>query len=334
MLKKRVALIFGGENYEHEVSIRSCKSVMEKIDTQKYIVDLIYIDRKGGWYFCSDIDDLDVNTKLENIEILKTYDVLFPLLHGDYGEDGKIQGLFEMMHMPYVGCNVVSSAVCMDKDFTKRILKAEGISIVPYLVVTKDMPYKKLAKKVRRKIGYPCFVKPCSKGSSIGICKVMKKEDLENAVKEALYYDEKVLIEKYIKGRELEIAVLGKEQLTVSNVGEIFSGEDFYSYHAKYNCDASVTKVPTKLGKKTDKKLKQTAQKVYRLLGCSGLSRVDFFLSKAGKIYVNEINTMPGFTSISMYPVLIEEKGISFSKLIDILLKDAQNKSFSHIENR
>ncbi len=324
MLKKNIAFIFGGESYEHEVSIRSCKSVLENTDKNKYKIDLIYIDREGTWYLCKNIEDLDTKAKIENLEILKKYDVVFPILHGDYGEDGKIQGLFEMMHIPYVGCNVVSSAVCMDKDFTKKILSKEKIAVVPYIVATKDTPLKELQKKVRNYIGYPCFVKPSASGSSIGICKVNKKEKLENAIREALLYDKKVLIEKYIKGREVEVAILGNENLTISNIGEIFSGEDFYSYNAKYNCEKSITKVPTKINRKIEKKIKRNAEKAYHILGCSGLSRIDFFISKTGKIYINEINTMPGFTSISMYPVLLEEKGISFKKLIDTLIEEAK----------
>lgn len=325
-MKKNIACIFGGESYEHEVSIRSCKSILDNIDKNKYQIDLIYIDRKGEWYLCKSIENLENKVRIENIEILKKYDIVFPVLHGDYGEDGKIQGLLEMLHIPYIGCNVTSSAICMDKDFTKKILSEENIEIVPYLVVTKDTPLKQIQKKIRRKIGYPCFIKPSSSGSSIGVCKIKKKEELENAIKEALTYDKKVLIEKYIKGKEVEVAILGTENITISNIGEILSGEEFYSYNAKYNCEKSVTKIPTKLNKKTEKNIKKKAEKAYRILGCEGLSRIDFFISKIGKIYINEINTMPGFTSISMYPMLIEEKGIPFPKLIDILITETKKK--------
>lgn len=325
-MKKQIALIFGGESYEHEISIRSLKSILENIEKNKYIIDLIYIDRKGIWYFCKNPDILENKIKIENIEILKKYDIVFPVLHGNSGEDGKIQGLLEILHVPYVGCGVLSSALCMDKDFTKRILASEKIKTVPYIMVTKDTPLKEIQKKVRNKLGYPCFVKPSASGSSIGTAKVAKKEHLENAIKEALHFDKKVLIEKYIKGREVEVAVLGTEKITVSHIGEIFPAEEYYSYNAKYNCEKSITKVPVKINKKIEKKIKKNAEKAYQLLDGKDLSRIDFFISKTGKVYLNEINTMPGFTSISMYPVLMNEIGISFSKLLDLLLQSEKNE--------
>lgn len=319
-MKKQVAFIFGGESYEHEISIRSLKSILENVDRNKYMIDLIYIDRKGTWYFCENPDRLENKVEIKNIEVLKKYDMVFPILHGNYGEDGNIQGLFEILHVPYVGCKTKSSAICMDKDYTKKILSSAKISIVPYLVATKDTSLKTLQRKIRNKIGYPCFIKPSSLGSSIGTCKVTKKQQLENAIKEALQYDEKVLIEKYIKGREVEVAILENKKLIISNIGEVFSGEEFYSYNAKYNCEKSYTKIPTHFRKKTEKKIKDQAKKAYLLLACKDLARIDFFVSKTGKVYLNEINTMPGFTSISMYPSLMEEISISFPKLIDYLL--------------
>ena len=321
-MKKKVVIIFGGKSYEHEVSINSAKSIMKYINKDKYEIKLIYIDKSGEWLLCNNINNLNNLVKLNDFKILDWCDVVFPVLHGSYGEDGKIQGLFETLGVPYVGCNLVSSCNCMDKEICKVLLKDKDIPQTPYITVYKDNYNLDIVlNMIKEEIGYPCFVKPANSGSSIGINKIYHESEVNKFIEEAFNYDNKLIIEKYIRGREVEIGVLGNDDIIVSNIGEIIAGDDFYSYDAKYNSSKSIVKVPVKLNKEIENKIKDYAKKAYKKMECSGLSRIDFFIENStNKIYLNEINTMPGFTNISMYPVLFENIGIKYDILIDKLI--------------
>ena len=321
-MKKKVVLIFGGNSYEHEVSIKSARSIMKYINKDKYEIKLIYIDKMGKWLLCNDISNLDNLIELSDFKILEWCDIAFPILHGNYGEDGKIQGLFEMLGVKYVGCNLISSAICMDKVFTKIILDKIGVANAKYIIVNKnDYDLNNTLKNIKENIGYPCFIKPANAGSSIGISKIYHESELDKNIKEAFKYDKKILIEEYIQGREVEVGILGNDEIIVSNIGEIKPGDDFYSYDAKYNSKESIVKVPIVLKEEIENKIKEYAKKAYKFLECSGLSRIDFFIQNGtNKIYLNEINTMPGFTNISMYPVLFDNIGIKYDVLIDKLI--------------
>ena len=248
---------------------------------------------------------------------------MFPILHGTYGEDGKLQGYLEMINVPYVGCNLISSALCMDKAFTKIILDNVNIKQANYIIVNKnDYDIDKIKILIKDKIKYPCFVKPANAGSSVGISKIYHEHELDDNINNAFKYDDKLVIEECIYGRELEVGILGNDDIIVSDVGEIIPGDDFYSYDAKYNSKESIVKVPTTLNDKIKKEIQEIAKKAYKAMGCSGLSRIDFFLKKeTSEIYLNEINTLPGFTNISMYPLLFENIGIKYDILIDKLIE-------------
>lgn len=321
-MKKKVVIIFGGRSYEHEVSINSAKSIMKYINKDKYEIKLIYIDKSGQWLLCNNINSLKNLVKLNDFKILNWCDVVFPVLHGNYGEDGKIQGLFDMLDVAYVGCNLKSSCNCMDKEICKVLLNDINIPQTPYIVINKNnYDLNNTLNEIKEKIGYPCFIKPANSGSSIGINKIYHESEVNKFVIEAFKFDDKIIIEKYIRGREVEIGVLGNDDILVSNIGEIIAGDDFYSYDDKYNSNKSIVKVPVKLNKEIERKIKEYAKKAYKKMECSGLSRIDFFIENStNEIYLNEINTMPGFTNISMYPVLFEDIGIKYDILIDTLI--------------
>lgn len=333
MKKIRVAIIFGGRSAEHEVSIQSAKNVYQSLNKNKYEIILIGIDRKGSWYL-NDASELllQSNPKLPKLsesskevdlsrkQTFGSIDVVFPVLHGPYGEDGTIQGMLKLMNIPFVGPSVLGSAVGMDKDVMKRLLKEANIPIAKFLTFNKDktLTYEEIVKKV----GLPFFVKPANLGSSIGITKVKEKGNFETGLEEAFKYDNKILIEEYIQGREIECSVLGNENPIASLPGEVIVKDEFYSYDAKYiDENGASLQIPAKLPESTIKKIQELAVKTFKILCCEGMGRVDFFLSKEGKIYVSEINTIPGFTNISMYPKLWEASGISYEDLIDKLIQ-------------
>ncbi len=330
---QKIGVIFGGMSTENEVSVQSAKSILENLDSNKYEIYPIYIDKQGNWYKYKE------NEKITNImEYLKNLDILFPVLHGLYGEDGTIQGLFELLKKPYVGCKVLASSVGMDKVYTKIIFEKVGLNQAKYeyirkyknqyiyidkLFNEKIVSLEEASKKIAQNLKFPMFVKPSNSGSSVGINKVKNEEDLKKYIEYASQFDTKILVEEGINGREVECAVLGNEEVIASCVGEIKTPDEFYSYDAKYKNQESKTQIPAKnLEENLSNEIRQQAIKAFKAIDGKGLSRVDFFIeNETNKIYINEINTLPGFTSISMYPKLFEASGITYQKLLDKLIE-------------
>lgn len=332
----KLGIIYGGMSTEHEVSVTSAKSVISNLNKDKYEISEIFITKEGKW-------EDNQGKQIENIfTYLKNFDVVFPVLHGLYGEDGTIQGLLEMLKVPYVGVGVLGSAVGMDKVYAKivfekaKILQAKYVYVKKqqdeYVYISEDfeevkLPLKDICKKINEKIEFPMFVKPSNSGSSVGINKAHNIEELEEYIQYAGKFDTKILIEENINGREIECAVLGNTLPRASCVGEILPADEFYSYDAKYKNAESKTQIPANISKELSEKIRKIAIKAYKALDCKGLSRVDFFIEKeTEKIYINEINTMPGFTKISMYPKLWEYSGIKYSELLNELIKLALEK--------
>jgi D-alanine-D-alanine ligase len=336
----RVGILFGGKSAEHEVSLRSARNVLAAIDTEKYEPILIGIDTMGRWQLVSperlsscerietDADALitlapEGHGRITSIDgkntVDSTLDVVFPILHGTFGEDGTVQGLLKLAGVPFVGAGVLGSAVGMDKDVMKRLLRDAGIPVSKFLVCQKkNVPEY---EDVIRDLGTPFFVKPANAGSSVGVSKVRTKEEYEEAIREAFLYDQKIIIEENVTGREIECAVLDNDDPMVSVPGEVILHRDFYSYEAKYmDADGASIEIPAKLSAETITEVQAIAIRTFETLCCEGLGRVDLFLKENGDILVNEINTMPGFTSISMYPKLFEASGISYTDLIDRLI--------------
>lgn len=334
----RVALLFGGRSGEHEVSIRSAESIGKTLQEIGYGVDFIGVDRDGVWRKCDRAAEIPSTapkcippTSPADLksEPWKNVDVFFPIVHGTFGEDGTLQGMLELAEVAYVGCSVLSSSVGMDKDFTKRIVEAAGIPTAPYHVVTQASPF---AEEMKSKFRLPVFVKPANSGSSVGVIKVKNWSDLPQALTEAFLYDSKVLVEQGIEAREIELAVLQspdpKHKPFVSLAGEVIPTHEFYSYEAKYLDENGAKLVlPAELDHKVLKKCQETAEKVFTVLDAEGMARVDLFLDKkSGEIYFNEINTLPGFTSISMYPKMMEASGVSYPELLTKLLQLAVDR--------
>lgn len=342
---KKLAILFGGVSTEHDVSIVSGLCVLKNINKEKYEVYPIYIDCIGNFYeYKEDIDNLKnlkVGYKVDNIkkidniiEYLSDIDVVFPVLHGAYGEDGAIQGLLECINKPYVGCNILASSVCMDKLYAKVIFDRAGIKQAKYEYIKKyndnyiyvDKSFNETIMDIEividvleNSLKYPMFVKPSNSGSSVGISKVENKDELKNGIEYASKFDRKIIIEEGIVGKEVECAVLGNEAVEASCLGQIIPPEnDFYSYDAKYKNDEAKLIIPLKL--EIEDKVRKTAIKAFKAIDGRGLSRVDFFVTDDNEIYINEINTMPGFTNISMYSKLWNESGIIYSDLIDKLI--------------
>lgn len=334
-------LIFGGQSVEYEVSIRSAQSIFENL-IQRYAVIPVYVTKEGKWFRCPDgfpnFSESGKDGELDEIapvfgqeghfislsdKKIFSANVAFPIIHGTYGEDGSLQGLLEMMHLPYVGSGVLGSALGMDKEVMKRLLSVEGISIGEYLVARRgdDVDFETIAKS----LGVPFFVKPASLGSSVGITKVHSVEEFPQAVKDAFQNDCKILFEKTIVGREIECSVLeGKNGIQASLPGEVIPLHEFYSYDAKYlDPEGAKLQIPADLPERTIEKIKELSVSVFRALECSGLARVDFFVTESLDIFVNEINTLPGFTSISMYPKLWEATGMNTSDVLDELIATA-----------
>lgn len=345
MGKKRLGVIFGGTSTEHEVSIVSGTSVIKNLNKEKYEIYPIYIDKAGEWFeFEPDnktykVGEEIVGTKkIENIwNYLKTMDMLFPVLHGLQGEDGTIQGMFELLKIPYVGTRVLGSSICMDKVYSKIIFEKAKLNQAKYVYIRKFedkyiyvnedfseeiLNIQETVNKIMEKIDFPMFIKPSNSGSSVGISKAKNKDELINAITEASKFDKKILIEENINGREIECAVLGNEEVKASVLGEILPAEAFYSFSAKYqNSDSKTVEAPD-LPEELTKKVRELAVKAYKAADCQGLSRVDFFVDdKENKIYINEINTLPGFTEISMYPKLWEKSGLTYTELLDKLIE-------------
>lgn len=323
---KRVLILFGGKSSEHNVSCISASSIAKNIDNEKYTFDLVGISKENNWYLYND-DFANLNehweeskeiTKIDNIiDFLKKYDVVFPITHGTNGEDGKLQGFLDLFGIKYVGAKTLGSSVGMDKEFSKIVFEHLKINQVSYLVCYKNFKIKEIEKH----LDYPLIVKPANGGSSIGINKVSNSKELKVAINEALKYDKKVIIEKFIKAKELEIAILqDKDKLIISNVGEIIPCNQFYDYKAKYE-QKSETKIPANINKKQIKLIKEIAKKIFYGMNISSYARIDFFIENEN-IYINEINTIPGFTEISMYPKLMEDIGIKYTNLITKLIEN------------
>lgn len=338
MNKIKLGLIYGGMSTEHEVSISSYESIIKNIDKDKYEITSFYISKDGTWF-------TDGKRTKEVFNSLKEMDCVFPILHGKNGEDGSIAGMLEIIGVSYVGCKTLSSAICMDKVITKKLLEKANISVAKYMFIKKlndnfywvqdNYDYVLLDKEildlsVSTILNYPVVVKPSRSGSSVGVSVANDYLELENAINEASIYDEKILIEEFIDGKELEVAVLGNNDLTVSNIGNIIPDEIVYSYNSKYKKN-SKTVVLNTIEEKLESKIKNIVLTTYKVLDCSGLARVDLFLI-GNEILVNEVNTMPGFTSISMYPKLMESINISYTDLIDRLISlsmNDKNRDFS-----
>jgi D-alanine-D-alanine ligase len=311
MKKIRVGVIFGGRSGEHEVSLRSAESILKAIDRNKYDVVEITVSPEGRWEpFAISADP----------QAERAVDVVFPILHGTYGEDGTVQGLFELANVPYVGAGVLGSAVGMDKDVMKRLLRDSGLPVVDYWTFLKKDLDSFLQAHISN-LPYPVFVKPANLGSSVGITKVHAAEELPCALQTAAEYDRKIVVEKGIDAREIELSVLGNDDPIASVPGEILPSREFYDYKAKYVDEDSRLLIPAPLSEIQKNDAQRLAIAAFKALECSGMARVDLFLEKpAGKFYVNEINTLPGFTAISMYPKLWEASGIPYSELIDRLI--------------
>jgi D-alanine-D-alanine ligase len=300
--KLKIGVLFGGKSAEHEVSIQSAKNIMVALDEKKYDITQVKIDADGKF----------------NFELLKKFDVVFPVLHGPFGEDGSMQGLLRLTGVPFVGAGVLGSAVGMDKDVMKRLLREAGIPIGKFITVKAGD--KTSFARFKKELGLPMFVKPANMGSSVGVTKIQNEKDFKRGIAEAFRYDNKIIIEEFIEAREIECAVLGNDTPMASVAGEIIANQEFYSYDAKYIDVGSVAVIPAEFDKKTMKKVQELAIRTFQALNCEGMGRVDCFLKKNGEVLVNEINTIPGFTDISMYPKLWEASGIPQTKLLDRLI--------------
>ncbi|MBR6801110.1 MAG: D-alanine--D-alanine ligase [Eubacteriaceae bacterium] len=335
--KRNVGIIFGGKSGEHEVSLNSAYNVMKAIDRDKFDITPVGITKDGKWIvYDGDIENIKDGTWIDhvtmpstNLEILAggkldEIDVFFPVLHGTFGEDGTIQGLFDIMNVPYVGCGVLASSVAMDKVATKEICKAAGVGTGEYAMLRKSEVLEDMDKCVNLIelcFDYPVFVKPANMGSSVGISKATDKASLKEAIEEAIKYDTKLIIEAFIAGREVEVAVLGNEDAQASVVGEVIPCNEFYDYEAKYlSGDSSVVIIPADISEELSERVRRMAVKAYNAICGSGLARVDFFIEDGGNILLNEINTLPGFTNISMYPKLWQATGIEYTDLITKLI--------------
>lgn len=346
--KLKLAILFGGKSAEHEVSLVSAKNIANAIDRKKYQIVPIVIDKNGEWL-------LDRGAKVlgqvEGVRRSRAYrsglpvalvpgrsgarlvalrggrnlggvDVVFPVLHGTFGEDGTVQGLLKLANVPFVGAGVLGSAVGMDKEAMKRLLRDAGIPIAKSLVWERSSNHPPEFEQAKERLGLPLFIKPANLGSSVGISKARGREEFDRAVKEAFKYDSKILIEEFIQGREIECSVLGNDRPVASLPGEIIPQHDFYSYEAKYLDDkGAILKIPAELPDSIVREIQELSVRAFKALYCEGMARVDFFLRNDRELFVNEINTIPGFTQISMYPKLWEVSGLPYPKLIDRLIQ-------------
>ena len=349
MKKLNVCVLFGGISPEHEVSLRSAESVLNNMDKEKYNIFPVGITKEGDWilYTGSDYSCLPDNTWQEHpgnrratispvrgqgllsfegdFVVLENIDVVFPVLHGENGEDGAMQGLLQMAGIPYVGPHVAESAVAMDKTLTKLVADNAGITQAAWqLVRSSDVESytEQVLDSLETRFEYPVFVKPAGTGSSVGVSKASNREELREALLTAGIYDDKILVEEFINGREIEVAVMGNRSPVASVCGEIDSGAEFYDYDSKYVSDTSTAYIPARIPEDVAEQVRDAAVKLYSVIGCQGLSRVDFFVTYGdNRVVFNEINTLPGFTSISMYPKLFAASGIPYGQLIDELLQ-------------
>ena len=343
-MKKHVLVLFGGRSSEHEVSCVSATTVISNMNTEKYEIYAVGITKEGRWVLTDSVEEIKdgswVNSKkqavlspdttekalyiMENGAMTKvTVDVAFPVLHGLNGEDGTVQGLFELAGIPYVGCGVLASAVSMDKLYTKVIVDTLGVCQAAYVAVRKEeIEDIAVYETIEEKLGYPVFIKPSNAGSSRGVSKAANREELIAGLKEAANHDRKILVEETIYGRELECAVLGDGEVKASGIGEVLAAAEFYDYEAKYHNAESKTVISPELPDGKEEEIREAAVRIFKAVDGQGLSRVDFFLENGtNRVVFNEINTLPGFTSISMYPMLWGAKGIDKPELIERLLE-------------
>jgi len=366
--KLRIGLFFGGRSGEHEVSLASAKSVMENLDKDKFEVVPIGITKEGSWLLGVDPvrllaaeQDVTPDANLEQTTAVTltgdptlrrlipvqggeplgssgSIDVLFPVMHGTYGEDGSLQGLMDMANVPYVGCGVLGSALGMDKEKMKMVFQSVGLPIVDYVVYRRnewERSPETIMDAIEQRFGYPCFVKPVHLGSSVGVSKAHSREELEHAINVAAEYDRKIIIERAIDCREVECAVLGNDEPIASVVGEVISSNEFYDYRAKYIDNKSQTIIPANIPQATAEEVRRQSVQAFLALDLSGLARVDFFIEKqTGKVYINEVNTMPGFTQISMYPKLWQASGVSYPELLERLIELALERHADRQRNR
>ena len=349
MKKLNVCVLFGGMSPEHDVSLRSAEYVLNSLDKGKYNVFPVGITKEGDWilYGGEDYSQLPGEAWLEHpgnrraaispvrgqgllsfegdCVVREWIDVVFPVLHGENGEDGAMQGLLQLAGIPYVGPHVSASAVAMDKTLTKLVADQAGVQQAAWMLVRSnglDHRMEQVLDQLEEKFRYPMFVKPAGTGSSVGVSKARDRQALQTALENAAKYDKKILVEEFIHGREVEVAVMGNDSPVASICGEIDSGADFYDYDAKYLTDTSVAYIPARISEEVEEQVRDAAVRIYSAIGCQGLSRVDFFVTYEGeRVVFNEINTLPGFTSISMYPKLFAASGIPGGQLIDELLK-------------
>ena len=344
MQKKKIAIIFGGNSTEYEVSLQSSSSVFENINEEKFDIIPIGITRDGEWYhYTGEKEKIANNTWFEDSENLRPIsvsqnrsvkgfiefnedkfnvikvDLVFPVLHGKNGEDGTLQGLFELAGIPVVGCDTLSSALCMDKDRAHKLVSLAGIS-VPKAISFKAFERDEAVKKIKAELGYPLFVKPVRAGSSFGITKVAEEQELEAAIQLAFEHDSEVIVEETISGFEVGCAVLGMDELTVGRVDEIELSSGFFDYTEKYTLKSSKIYMPARIDAETEKRIQEAAVIIYKALGCSGFARVDMFYTPTGEIVFNEVNTIPGFTSHSRYPNMMKGIGLSFAQMLDKLI--------------
>ncbi|WP_042220506.1 D-alanine--D-alanine ligase [Oceanobacillus manasiensis] len=348
MEKKKIGIVFGGKSAEHEVSLQSAKNIVDAINKELFEVVLIGIDKEGQWhlndassYLLNEENPKLIELNKSNASVavvpgkgsdqlvkagdatpLEQLDVIFPIVHGTLGEDGSLQGMLRMANLPYVGPNVLSSAICMDKAIAKVVLKDAGIEVAKGFSYTRANKDSISFEKIKEALGTPLFIKPANQGSSVGVTKATTKEEFISGVEAAFQYDHKIVIEEMILGREIECAVLGNAAPKASELGEILPQSDFYSYESKYIDEKGAElSIPAKLDEEIASDIKYTAIQAFQALQCEGLARVDFFLTAEGRIVVNEVNTLPGFTKISMYPKLWEISGLAYTDLITELIE-------------
>ncbi|MBE2207898.1 MAG: D-alanine--D-alanine ligase [Saprospiraceae bacterium] len=346
MMKKKIAVVFGGKSAEHEVSLNSASNIFNAIDLHQFDAILLGVDPQGRWQYNPEYPTHQVNLPQNdyfaqaqpvwldnregraaiisktNLEILDTFDAAFSIIHGTNGEDGVMQGFFRSLDIPFVGPDVLGSAVCMDKDVTKRLLRDFHIPLADSITLFRHEPLSLSFAQVVEKLGLPLFVKPSNAGSSVGVSKVTDEAGFHKALAEAFKFDHKILIEEAVIGKEVECAVLGNEHPKASVLGEIIPVKDFYSYEAKYkDADGALLNIPADIDPAVSDQIRQTAVQAFQIACCEGLARVDFFLRSDNSFVLNEINTLPGFTEISMYPKMWEATGLAYSDLITQLVE-------------
>lgn len=352
IMNTTIAIIFGGKSAEYEVSLKSATNIFNALDRTKFVPLLIGISKSGEWFYNPQYDEYDIDlTKhdyfanatsvylshsKEKTEViskdtnnaLASIDAAFPIIHGTYGEDGTLQGVLKSMNIPFVGPDILGSAIAMDKDVTKRLLKAADIPVAASFTLYKQNPCEYSFDEISSTLGLPLFVKPANAGSSVGVSKVTDKDEFKTALSTAFRFDNKILIEEAIIGKEIECGVLGNEDARASVVGEIVATKDFYSYDAKYISSTGATlQIPAQIDSHIAESIRKCAVKAFKTICCEGMARVDFFLTKDNRFVLNEINTLPGFTEISMYPKLWEHTGVSYTDLITELISLALKKN-------